>query len=132
MVEVAASTAFLANGVSLALGVFIGPEWLVELHGRALHLWITDALFTLASGSLAYVARVADVDLEGGLEAGIITFHSDPNRVTTGAQLGGFAGLAVHVDPSAAVLVRLSLLAVEVEGAWLPAGLLSLGVRFAP
>jgi hypothetical protein len=132
VVEVAGSTAFVANGVSVALGVFIGRDWLAELHGRALHLWPTDTVLTLASGSLAYVARVADVDLEAGLEAGIITLHGAPNRVTTGAQLGGFAGLAIHADPSAAVLVRLSLLAAEIEGAWLPGGLLSLGVRFAP
>jgi hypothetical protein len=132
VVDVAASTAVFLNGGSLGLGAFLGRDVLVELHGRALVVWTTGLVLPLLSASVAYVARFVDVDFEVGGEVGAITFPGVPGQFSLGAQLGGFAGLAIDVDPSAAVLVRLGLYAAQFGEVWMPAGLLSLGMRIAP
>lgn len=129
--DVGGTTGILVNGGSVALGAFVSPELLVLVHGSALHLWTTDRFVGIASASIAYVGRVESVDLELGVEGGLLAVDTH-NRSTPGALLGGFAGLAASADPAMAVLVRLGVYAGEVEGRWAPGLLLTIGARITP
>jgi hypothetical protein len=126
------TTGIFLNGGSIGVGLFLDGSWLLELHGRALHMLFADRFVAFASGSLAYVARVANVDLEAAVDVGLAAAIVPGNDAAIGTLVGGSVGVAIHFDPLAAVLVRLGGEAAELYGQWLPAILLSVGMRVAP
>ena len=131
ILELDAAIGVIANGAGLAVGAFVERDWLLSLHGRGLYLWTTDRLIGAASVSFAYVGRSGNVDLEVGVEGGVLGVNLDANAVP-GAMLGGFVGVAIEIDPAVAVLARLGGYAGYLERSWMPGLLLSIGARISP